>query len=77
MVDIMVSNFWKGRYNLMNIYVGIDIAKHNHFAAAISFNTEIIIETFNFSRQQKNPGNLTVPGHLTLGHTVSYDTKFI
>ena len=61
----------------MNIYVGIDIAKHNHFAAAISFNTEIIIEPFNFSSQQKNPGNLTVPGHLTLGHTVSYDTKFI
>ena len=77
MVDIMVSNFWKGRYNLMNIYVGIDIAKHNHFAAAISFNTEIIIEPFNFSSQQKNPGNLTVPGHLTFGHTVSYDTKFI
>ena len=61
----------------MNIYVGIDIAKHNHFAAAISFNTEIIIEPFNFSSQQKNPGNLTVPGHLTFGHTVSYDTKFI
>ena len=77
MVDIMASNFWKGRYNLMNIYVGIDIAKHNHFAAAISFNTEIIIEPFNFSSQQKNPGNLAVPGHLTFGHTVSYDTKFI
>ena len=61
----------------MNIYVGIDIAKHNHFAAAISFNTEIIIEPFNFSSQQKNPGNLAVPGHLTFGHTVSYDTKFI
>ena len=68
MVDIMASNFWKGRYNLMNIYVGIDIAKHNHFAAAISFNTEIIIEPFNFSSQQKNPGNLAVPGHLTFGH---------
>ena len=73
----MASNFWKGRYNLMKIYVGIDIAKLNHFAAAISFNTEIIIEPFNFSSQQKNPGNLTVPGHLTFGHTVSYNTKFI
>ena len=61
----------------MNIYVGIDIAKHNHFAAAISFNTEIMIEPFNFSSQQKNPGNLAVPGHLTFGHTVSYDTKLI
>ena len=35
MVDITVSDFMKGRYNLM-IYVGIDIAKLNHFAAAIS-----------------------------------------
>ena len=32
----MVSDFRKGRYNLMKIYVGIDIAKLNHFAAAIS-----------------------------------------
>ena len=54
----------------MNIYVGIDIAKHNHFAAAISFNTEIIIEPFNFSSQQKNPGNLAVPGYLTFGYNV-------
>ena len=61
----------------MNIYVGIDIAKLNHFAAAISSNGEIIIEPFNFSRQQKNPGSLTAPGYLTLGHTVPYDTKFI
>ena len=73
----MVSDFRKGKYNLMNIYVGIDIAKHNHFATAISFNTEIIIEPFNFSSQQKNPGSLTAPGYLTLGHTVPYDTKFI
>ena len=55
----------------MNIYVGIDIAKHNHFAAAISFNTEIIIEPFNFSSQQKNPGNLAVPGILRL------DTRYL
>ena len=77
MVDIMVSNFWKGRDNLMNIYVGIDIAKHNHFAAAISFNTEIIIEPFNFSSQQKNPGSLTAPGYLTLGHNVPCGTQYI
>ena len=31
----------------------------------------------SFLRVQKNPGNLTVPGYLTFGHTVSYDTKFI
>ena len=61
----------------MNIYVGIDIAKHNHFAAAISFNTEIIIEPFNFSSQQKNPGNLAVPGYLTFGHNVPCGTYII
>lgn len=49
MVDIMVSDFKKGRYNLMNIYVGINIAKFNHFAVAISSNGEIIIEPFKFT----------------------------
>ena len=29
-----------------------------------------------FFPQQKNPGNLTVPGHLTLGHNVSSDTLY-
>ena len=45
----MVSDFRKGRYNLMKIYVGIDIAKLNHFAAAISSDGEIIIEPFKFT----------------------------
>ena len=49
MVDIMVSDFRKGRYNLMKIYVGIDIAKLNHFAAAISSDGEIILEPFKFT----------------------------
>lgn len=31
------------------IYVGIDIAKLNHFASAISFDGEIIIEPFKFT----------------------------
>ncbi|KMW15024.1 hypothetical protein HMPREF9472_00212, partial [Enterocloster bolteae WAL-14578] len=31
------------------IYVGIDIAKLNHFAAAISSDGEILIEPFKFS----------------------------
>ena len=31
------------------IYVGIDIAKLNHFAAAISQDGEILIEPFNFT----------------------------
>ena len=47
-MDITVSDFMKGRYNLM-IYVGIDIAKLNHFAAAISSDGEIIIEPFKFT----------------------------
>ena len=33
----------------MNIYVGIDIAKLNHFAAAISSNGEIILGPFKFT----------------------------
>ena len=49
MVDIMVSYFRKGRYNLMKIFVGIDIAKLNHFAAAISSNGEILIEPSKFT----------------------------
>ena len=31
------------------IYVGIDIAKLNHFAAAISSDGEILIEPFKFT----------------------------
>ncbi len=45
----MVSDFKKGRYNLMKIFVGIDIAKLNHFAAAISSDGEILIEPFKFT----------------------------
>ena len=48
MVDITVSDFMKGRHNLM-IYVDIDIAKLNHFAAAISSDGEILIEPFKFT----------------------------
>lgn len=48
MMDITVSDLMKGRYNLM-IYVGIDIAKLNHFAAAISSEGEIFIEPFKFT----------------------------
>ena len=33
----------------MKIYVGIDIAKLNHFAAAISFDGDIILEPFKFT----------------------------
>lgn len=44
----MVSDFMKGRYNLM-IYVGIDIAKLNHFASVISSDGEILMEPFKFT----------------------------
>ena len=39
---------WEGRYNLM-IYVGVDIAKLNHFASAISSDGEVLIELFKFT----------------------------
>ena len=38
----------KERYNLM-IYLGIDIAKLNHFASAISSDGKILIEPFKFT----------------------------
>ena len=44
----MVSDFMKERYDLM-IYVGIDIAKLNHFAAAISSDGEIPTPPFKFT----------------------------
>ena len=47
MVDSTVSDFMKGRYNLM-VYVGIDIAKLNYFAASISSDSKILIEPFKF-----------------------------
>ena len=40
------------------IYVGIDIAKLNHFAAAISSNSEILIEPFKFTND--NDGFLSL-----------------
>ena len=44
----MVSDFMKGRYNLI-IYLGIDIAKLNHFAAAISSVGEMVTSPFKFA----------------------------
>ena len=48
LVVITVSVSMKGRDNLM-IYVGIDIAKLNHFAVAISSEGKILIEPFKFT----------------------------
>ena len=45
----MVSDFRKGRYNLMKIFVSIDITKLKYFAAAISSDGEILIEPFKFT----------------------------
>lgn len=45
----MVLDFTKVMYNLIKIYVGIDISTPNHFAAAISSDSEIIIEPFKFT----------------------------
>ena len=51
----MVSDFIKG-YNLMKIFVGIDIAKLNHFAATISSDDEILIEPFKFTNDADKIG---------------------
>ena len=48
MVDIMVSDFMKGRYNLM-IYVGIDITKLTHFTSAISSDGAELMKPFKFT----------------------------
>src|SRR5699024_6392349 len=40
--------FLKGRYFLM-IYVGIDVAKQDHFASLISSDGEILVGPFQFS----------------------------
>ena len=55
----MVSDFMKGRYNLM-IYVGIDIAKLNHFASAVSSDGEILMEPFKFTND--GAGRQDIPG---------------
>ena len=35
------------------------------------------IAVFLIFKQQKNPGNLAVPGYLTFGHNVPFGTLFI
>ena len=39
----------KGRYNLLKLFVGINISKPNHFAATISSDDKIMIEPFKFT----------------------------
>ena len=36
-----------------------------------------LIKLIPINAQQKNPGNLAVPGYLTFGHKLSYDNKSI
>ena len=53
------------------IYVGVDIAKLNHFAAAISATGETLVEPFKFTNDNdgfcKFVSVLTyIPGNLTL-----------
>ena len=49
--NLTVTDFMKGRYNLM-IYVGVDIAKLNHFASALSSDGEVLIEPFKFTNDR-------------------------
>ncbi len=44
----LVSDFYEGRYNLI-IYVGIAIAKLNHFASAISSDGKELMKPFKFT----------------------------
>lgn len=48
LVDITVLDFMEGKCNLM-IYIGIEIAKLNHFIITISSKSEILIEPFKFT----------------------------
>ena len=47
----------------MKIFVGIDIAKLNHFAAAISSDGEILIEPFKFTNDADG-FQLLVPSYI-------------
>ena len=40
------------------IYVGIDIAKLNHFASALSSDGEILIEPFIFTNDNDGPNSI-------------------
>ena len=58
----------------MKIFVGIDIAKLNHFAAAISSDGEILIEPFKFTNDADN--SLITNGILMLSaQFYSFDIK--
>lgn len=51
-MDITVSDFMKGRFNLMT-HIGIDIAKLNHFTSVIASDGQILIEPFKFINDYK------------------------
>ena len=46
------------------------------FLCSLSFSIRFF-HILSYFKQQKNPGNLTVPGHLTLGHNVPCGTQYI
>ena len=55
----------------MKIYVGIDIAKLNHFAAAISSDDEIIIELSKFKNDADDFQLLSLNSNHSAGTTSS------
>ena len=46
------------------------------FLCSLSFSIRFF-HILSYFKQQKNPGNLTVPGYLTLGHNVPCGTQYI
>ena len=69
MVDIKVSDLMEVSYNLM-IYVGIDIAQLDHFAAGDFSDGEIHIEPFKFTNDDNG-------FHLLISKLAYYDKNSI
>ena len=60
----------------MNFYAFEQICSNVQFIPS-PIGEGILATVVKLFTQQKNPGNLTVPGYLTFGHNVPYGTLFI
>ena len=80
MVDITISDFMKGTYNLI-IYVGIDIAKLIHCASAISFDYTVLIKAFKYTSNGDSFPMLHLSYEddiiIVLESTAQYDGNFV
>ena len=74
----MMQHPWKFSY-FINTGTCIDLIvcdKIYFFLCLLSFSVRFF-HILSYFKQQKNPGNLTVPGYLTLGHNVPCGTQYI